>query len=655
MTEASITTAKLLALLNVDAARPRKRLRQIEETETTSVIKLNRKRSEVTVEETITTTETTVEEEVIDDDENEDNEGGNAPNDIEVGDLENWSRSHFGNKSSLLTNRTLEAIAPPGEHSRVRWKVDEKSSGPGRTTVLSTLEDREGVIQDAVVTPPVEPSAEILNKLWEPFHTRSEKLPEHLQKLQGVLLPELLSCRDVHHSYISASDGEEQSALRDAVTLHLVNHVWKRQAIIASNNARQAQASKTGSDPPSPDSIQDQGFTRPSTLVIVPFRNSALRWITSYMSHFTGQSNSKTEVANRERFISEFSLPEGTVDKLAEAEGMGIYPPDHVHTFKGNIDDNFRAGIRVMKKVLKLFETFYGSDLIVASPLGLRLAIEREGNSDFLSSIEILVIDQADVMTMQNWTHLQFVFEHLNNLPRDPRDTDFSRVKSWFLDGHARHLRQNILISSYETPQIRALFNDNFRNIAGKVRFERRWSGVDIPEGIKQNFVKFECTNGRDEADARFEYFTKEFFPSLKKSAVLSANTLLFIPSYFDFIRVRNWMKQNASVSVAFISEESSKSEIDRARAQFMKGQKAFLVITERFHFFRRIKGILNVIFYGPPDHANFYSELLTYPFFKKDVEPSEVTCKVLFSKYDAMALERLVGTKEAAALIRGS
>lgn len=48
-----------------------------------------------------------------------------------------------------------------------------------------------------------------------------------LQKLQDVLLPELLNCRDVHHSYISASDGEEQSALRDAVTLHLVNHVWK--------------------------------------------------------------------------------------------------------------------------------------------------------------------------------------------------------------------------------------------------------------------------------------------------------------------------------------------------------------------------------------------------------------------------------------------
>lgn len=124
------------------------------------------------------------------------------------------------------------------------------------------------------------------------------------------------------------------------------------------------------------------------------------------MSHFTGQSNSKTEVANRERFISEFSLPEGTVDKLAEAEGMGIYPPDHVHTFKGNIDDNFRAGIRVMKKVLKLFETFYGSDLIVASPLGLRLAIEREG---YVTAYESLELKNAHCLRFLQQFRLSFI------------------------------------------------------------------------------------------------------------------------------------------------------------------------------------------------------------------------------------------------------
>ncbi|KAG8894852.1 rRNA-binding ribosome biosynthesis protein utp25, partial [Tulasnella sp. 417] len=263
MTETSITTAKLLALLNVDAARPRKRQRQFEETETTSVVKLNRKPSAVTVEAATATTTTTVEDELADEDEN-DEEDESPPNELEMSDIEKWSHSHFGNKSTLLTSRTLEAIAPPGEHSRVRWKVNEKATAPGRTTVTSTLEDRDGAIQDAAVNPGADPSAEVLSNLWHPFHSRAQNLPEKLRELQDELLSELLSCRDVHHSYISASDGDEQTAMRDAVTLHLVNHTWKRQTIIANNNARKAQASKSGSEPPPPDTLQDQGFSRPS-------------------------------------------------------------------------------------------------------------------------------------------------------------------------------------------------------------------------------------------------------------------------------------------------------------------------------------------------------------------------------------------------------
>lgn len=71
-------------------------------------------------------------------------------------------------------------------------------------------------------------------------------------------------------------------------------------------------------------------------------------------------------------------------------------------------------------------------------------------------------------------------------MPKESHDTDFSRVKSWYLDGHARHLRQTILLSSYETPQIRAFFTNELRNLAGKIRFETRYDGVKIPEGMKQ-------------------------------------------------------------------------------------------------------------------------------------------------------------------------
>lgn len=72
------------------------------------------------------------------------------------------------------------------------------------------------------------------------------------------------------------------------------------------------------------------------------------------------------------------------------------------------------------------------------------------------------------------------------------------------------------------------------------------------------------------------------------------------------------------------------------------------------FATFRRykIRGIRNLIFYGPPDHPQFFSEFLSFPFLDDGVDASDVTCRVLYSKYDFLAMERIVGTKEAVAMV---
>lgn len=65
------------------------------------------------------------------------------------------------------------------------------------------------------------------------------------------------------------------------------------------------------------------------------------------------------------------------MDKLEAAE-PGTYPKDHVEMFKGNVDDSFRVGVKLTRKSVKLFSDFYTSDVILASPLGLRMSIEKE-------------------------------------------------------------------------------------------------------------------------------------------------------------------------------------------------------------------------------------------------------------------------------------
>ena len=50
----------------------------------------------------------------------------------------------------------------------------------------------------------------------------------------------------------------------------------------------------------------------------------------------------------------------------------------------------------------------------------------------------------------------------------------------------APYLRQSILLSPYETPEMRSLFNRNLKNVAGKLKTERRWKAVVVPEGVVQ-------------------------------------------------------------------------------------------------------------------------------------------------------------------------
>ncbi|KZT63869.1 digestive organ expansion factor [Daedalea quercina L-15889] len=635
-------TTKLLTLLNVSATKTGKRKHPFEDVVAKPSERLNKRRtiafadapssqqdpgqsSISDVENSVPANEAT-------------NEKGREEVEEDPSDsAEDPYETHFGAKSTLAMEAVRDAVEQRSwatrrdKHGRLGSVITSFPEAEGATMPSITVRTAVSVRQG---------KAAVLGASSQ-ASTRAEVV-----ELQNDLLSMLSTQRDL---YITRTSLDIHQSMREAITLHALNHITKKRRRVLKNNERLTHASKSGLA--APEDVQDQGFTRPSVLILLPFRSFAQRWINALTSHTPSLAY---QVENRSRFNTEYGLPAGAVDRLASAE-PGAYPRDHVEMFKGNIDDAFRLGVKMTRKSVKLFADFYGCDLIVASPLGLRMSIEKEKNADFLSSIEMVIVDQMDALSMQNWDHVQFVFSRLNQMPKESHDVDFSRIKPWYLDGHAAYLRQSILLTAYETPETRALFNGSLKNVAGKVRTERRWPPVEVPEGIDQNFVEFECSNPKDELEKRFQYFTTQLLPSVLKSAVQSANTVVFIPSSFDFIRVQNHFRKNLSVTFTVLSEYSTNQDISRARQAFFSGKKAFLLVSERFHFFRRykVRGIRNLIFYGPPDHPQFYTEFLSYPFLDDGVEASDLTCRVLFSKYDWLRMERIAGTEGAARLIK--
>lgn len=128
---------------------------------------------------------------------------------------------------------------------------------------------------------------------------------------------------------------------------------------------------------------------------------------------------------------------------------------------------------------------------------------------------------------------------------------------------------------------MRHLFNAALHNVAGKIHTgtEVTHDGVlaRVPRGVKQIFSRFEVKDVQGEDDARFEWFTTKVrarllslvtssradaltltaqtLPMLRKSAVSSSQTLIFVPSYFDFVRLKRYFKTLDDFSFTSISE----------------------------------------------------------------------------------------------------
>ncbi len=124
--------------------------------------------------------------------------------------------------------------------------------------------------------------------------------------------------------------------------------------------------------------------------------------------------------------------------------------------------------------------------------------------------------------------------------------------------------------------------------------------------------------------------------------------------------------------NAAFLSEYSSESDIARARSKFFQGTKDILLYSGRAHFFRRfkIRGARHVVFYSLPEYSHFYPEIVNMlasnyddsiglrkkaeeedddeAVEDKGLQLQEMSSLTMFTDFERMALERIVGSKKA-------
>lgn len=536
------------------------------------------------------------------------------------------------------------------ESDSLRKKVEELSSASWSPS-LATFEPNKTAksCPDTLELASCDINDQIREKLKQAWcimkKCDSETLKIELSPEQALLAPPILAHCDV---FDLAASWRQQGEREELYCLHVLNEVLKTRAMVLRNNERLLQTPEL--------EARDQGFVRPRVLLVVPFKNTAFSIVNTLSRLWKATGG---QIHNQGRLMEEFG-PSAEGCKAALRRKANNQPEDFIHTFRDNIEDCFRLGIKCTRKSMKLFCDFYSSDIIIASPLGLRFAIDgesftktvkvnrfknkkkrrvRKGDSDFLSSIQMLIIEQTDVILMQNWEHLTHLMEHLNKLPKESHGCDFSRVQSHFLDGMSAHTRQTMVFGEFVFPELNHLIKQ-FQNVNGK------WQrSVESYKGVLKQTKKIAPAISLVTAASltalpqeRLTFFTEVHLPSIPQSA---RHVCVFIASYLDFVQVRDHF-QRADISHSILSEYCSPQEISAARARFFTGETRFLLVTERFHFFKRyrIRGIKKLYFYSLPEHCEYFEQ------WADMVETEGTEVNIIISPFDYLKTERILGTK---------
>lgn len=513
----------------------------------------------------------------------------------------------------------------------------------------------------------------------------------------------------------------------------------KRNAAAANAAGRAAAGHHDDDDDEDDVELRDRGFGRTRVLVILPMRNIALRYVRRLLELLgTSLEAEKQKHVQMEIFENDFSEVEEAVDRNFRRR-----PLPYRQQFEGNINDNFCFGMSmrpsdaaapagaasatgalvsafmprvqpppsalgeaddtggdraaakkrrgnattagrpaVRPPVINIYTHVLNSDIIFCSPIGLRKRLHKDPNILVaLSSIEVLIVEEAHVLYMQNWQQLMYINGLLNKRPEDTTEglNDVSRVFQWAIDGKTKRHRQTVLWSEVQLAPMNALGRASYnstgrlvllpdpapRGVMRSMVCTLRHHFVRLPALVSPLAIAAVTTGlaggGAAAAsipltvsnvdDHRFHYFTEQLLPARIQSLIeRQVRVLIVIPSFFDFIRLREYCFSQYRGSYDTLSEETALKDQRRALTSFTDLERPLLLMTERYYFFRRyfVQLAETIVFYSPPVFPQFYKDMVE----KLQHQSANAQAITLFSPYDRLELSRIVGEEKATHMV---
>lgn len=456
------------------------------------------------------------------------------------------------------------------------------------------------ILSDSDVIPSETPT---LNKL-----INSKK---NMEILSNEYAPSIFDYRDFFYV------GENFEDYRKIAALKVVNHIY--DDMYEKKNRE------------SPDA-RDSSYTMSSVLVICPTRKQAYEFINEIISVLPENDPNSGEpfvVQNFDRFNEEYSV--GEVPQFI----LKTKPKDWLRTFGGNNSNEFRMGIRFFDNKIKLFNSMEKSQLIIGSSLSLFLHEDK----DFMSSIEVLVLDSLDVLMAQQGDRLLQLILMLNKLPQKVNATDWGHLRLYCTDKQQEKLRQNIIYSSVLTPEMHNMFS-KFPNIRGQLIVRPlKYPPLLIP-GLDRSFKKLECQNVKQIGTALEKCFDEKLYPLIKQwrsePEETAKRTIIYYVSSYRFYQARKKLETNM-VNFLELSDEATKEDSKRMKKAFNDDPNAVLLVTERFyfHFRPKFRDVQRVVFIQPPTFPQFVPELA-----------GNCSAIFYFTEFDEIAIERIVGSE---------